>query len=370
MRLLLFTERFRIVGAGAENDAVSLCEELGRRKHEVHVCADEVDEQEHVQVHQGLETAAALERRLKPDLTIDWGFYRAADVHRVGGGVHREFLKYALMSAPPWLRWYKRLEHRFKKKHRSEIRSEEEILRNPRALYLPISNFIAEQLSRAGIPDERVQVLYNSVDTERFAPDQDVTTRNELRQQWNVPVDGTVLLFVASDLRLKNAALLHRVCTRLHQEDAGMRLVVVGKRPPRFHAPWLVWQPTMHDVERAYAAADILVHPTFYDSFANVVLEAMSCGKPVLVSDRAGVAEIVRAEGGGLVLDVVSPDADEHWGREITALARDPDLRERFGAKGRRAAGNHPFADYVSQIEGVLQSCAAACVSRKLGEMP
>jgi glycosyltransferase involved in cell wall biosynthesis len=365
VKLLLFTERFRVVGAGLENDAVALCRELLRRGHEVHVCAEQGEERDGVQVHLGLENAAELETRLAPDLTIDWAFLRPADVHRIGGGVHREFLRHAVLSIPLWRRWAKLLEYRCKAKHVQACRREARILGNPASFHVPISHLVASQLVRSGIDDSRIEILYNGVDTNRFRPSHTTDARDALRRQWQVPEQGTVLLLVANDLRLKNAAMLLRIGASLHGIDAGLRLVVVGKHAPRLQAPWLVHQPTIHEIEHAYAAADLLVHPTLYDSFGNVVLEAMSCGKPVVVSDCAGVAEIVAAEGGGAVLGVQGPLAEQRWHETIASLIRDPERRHDLGTRGRMVAENHTFTGLADQFEALLVRLAASAPRRR-----
>ena len=63
------------------------------------------------------------------------------------------------------------------------------------------------------------------------------------------------------------------------------------------------------DMRDAYFAADLLVHPTFYDPCSNVVLEAMACGLPVITMRSNGASEMLRPIGPrgecaeGLVLD-------------------------------------------------------------------
>jgi UDP-glucose:(heptosyl)LPS alpha-1,3-glucosyltransferase len=57
------------------------------------------------------------------------------------------------------------------------------------------------------------------------------------------------------------------------------------------------------DMERLYAASDVMVLPTRYDSFSNVVLEAMACDIPVITTRNNGAAEIIEPGRNGFVLD-------------------------------------------------------------------
>ncbi len=70
------------------------------------------------------------------------------------------------------------------------------------------------------------------------------------------------------------------------------------------------WIGEAYDAEkfRLYAAADLLVLPSFNENFANVVIEALSAGTPVLVSDAVGLSDYVRSNDLGWVCET-APEA-------------------------------------------------------------
>jgi UDP-glucose:(heptosyl)LPS alpha-1,3-glucosyltransferase len=70
----------------------------------------------------------------------------------------------------------------------------------------------------------------------------------------------------------------------------------------------VVWTGPHKEVERLYAAADVVALPARYEPFGNVHLEALACGLPVLTSAHAGGAEVVRPGDNGWV--VAEPTAD------------------------------------------------------------
>ena len=84
--------------------------------------------------------------------------------------------------------------------------------------------------------------------------------------------------------------------------------------------------------ERMFAAACVLVLPSYSESFGNVVLEAMQRGLPVIVTPEVGAADVVTESGGGLV---AGGDA-QSLGAAIDRLTEDADKASAMGEAGRR----------------------------------
>jgi glycosyltransferase involved in cell wall biosynthesis len=100
-----------------------------------------------------------------------------------------------------------------------------------------------------------------------------------------------------------------------------------------------------------------LLHPTYYDSCANVVLEAMSSGLPVVASDRCGANELISDGRSGFELPVTGRAGKviAAWQERILALGNDKALRERVGHEARRAMLENGFDSYVAKFEALLQ---------------
>ena len=89
------------------------------------------------------------------------------------------------------------------------------------------------------------------------------------------------------------------------------------------------------DVERVFAAADVVVCPSQFESYGLSVVEAMASGKPVVSTRRGGPSEtIVHGETGYLV----DPGDAETFARYVIELLRNPDLKARMGAAARARA--------------------------------
>jgi UDP-glucose:(heptosyl)LPS alpha-1,3-glucosyltransferase len=237
---------------------------------------------------------------------------------------------------------------------------EERLLRDASGDILAVSSFVADQVCRwAGPCEERLHVLLNGVDADRFRAPQDPGQRATMRQSWGLGEDDVAFLFVAHNLRLKNLRLLTGVFADLHPACPHLKLVVVGKRAPRIQAPWLVYAGQTDRPEEAYWAGDALLHPTLYDACANVVLEAMASGLPVASSDSNGSAERIRNGESGWVLPVHGPGAATTWADLVRRLGTGSGLRAQVGQRAAVAATGWSMDQYVRGFESVLASALA-----------
>jgi len=199
------------------------------------------------------------------------------------------------------------------------------------------------------VPSARVHVVYNGVDLDRFHPDARAKVHAAARAEARIPGDAWALLFVGSGFERKGLATAIDAFARLPR---AMHLMVIGKGDVgayRAQASTLgveqrvAWLGPRPDVERWYAAADVVVLPTTYEPFGNVHLEALAAGVPIVTTTRAGGAEIVTDECGA----VVAP-------ADPLALA---DAVERLRARAPAAmravcrAAAEPFT-YATQVAG------------------
>jgi glycosyltransferase involved in cell wall biosynthesis len=136
-----------------------------------------------------------------------------------------------------------------------------------------------------------------------------------------------------------------------------MKLIVVGKWKPSLMPPNSIYAGELTDMVTCYQAADGLVHPTFFDSCANVVLEAMSTGLPVVVSNVCGAHELVEEGKSGFVLPVTGKKREirDQWLKTLQVLGGDEALRRRMGAAGREAMIRNDFGVYVTRLEGFMK---------------
>jgi glycosyltransferase involved in cell wall biosynthesis len=322
----------------------------------MHVVTDRGGPVPGVSVYQGLTQISKVLEEVRPALFIDWGLNHPADIHRLGGGAHQYFLEHSLNAYHGLFRWYKRLRSR-SPKHRAIIRKQGEMLRRPGAFFLANSRFAADQVVAAGARDEAVAVLHNGVDTGMFRPAKGKEAVDRLRLRWGLSPSDVAVLFVAHNLLLKNFALLRDIFQGLASRYPMMKLIVVGKRKPSLMPPNSVYAGELSDMVTCYQAADFLAHPTFFDSCANVVLEAMSTGLPVAASNVCGAHELVEEGKSGFVLPVTGKKREvrDEWMKTLQVLGTDEVLRRRMGAAGREAMLGNDFGYYVTRLEGFMK---------------
>jgi UDP-glucose:(heptosyl)LPS alpha-1,3-glucosyltransferase len=165
------------------------------------------------------------------------------------------------------------------------------------------------------VPSSKITVIYNGVDTVRFNQKVRIHHRRTMRDQLSYSDKDIVLLFISNNFKLKG---LSSILQAMHTLDhPRFKLLIVGDDHPKpfyklINRLGLVDRiqfagPQRH-TEKFYACADIFVLPTKYDAFANVCLEAMACGLPVVTTKSNGAADIMEHGKTGLILHQCTPD--------------------------------------------------------------
>ncbi len=203
-----------------------------------------------------------------------------------------------------------------------------------------------------GADPARVRVVHPGVDLGRFTPGD----RRTARAAVGLPADAVVLMFVGRIQPLKAPDLLVRAAAAAIDSDPSLRqrLVVAVLGGPsgsglahpdsldelaralgirdvvRFHPP--VGQDRLPDY---YRAADLVVVPSYSESFGLVAIEAQACGTPVAASAVGGLPTAV-ADG---VSGVLVPGHDPgQWAQVLLDLMADPGRRDELGRGAVRHA--------------------------------
>jgi UDP-glucose:(heptosyl)LPS alpha-1,3-glucosyltransferase len=116
------------------------------------------------------------------------------------------------------------------------------------------------------------------------------------------------------------------------------------------------------DVRIFYAAADALVAPSLEDSFNLPVLEAMSCGLPVVVSSAAGVSDWLAHGKDSIVLE--DPENRDELIAATRLLATNSELREAIASNGLRTAAKFSWDSHVNELRKLLVAAAAEKLRR------
>jgi UDP-glucose:(heptosyl)LPS alpha-1,3-glucosyltransferase len=160
------------------------------------------------------------------------------------------------------------------------------------------------------VPEDQIQVVYNGVDTERFHP-RNHQYREEIRRRHGIG-DEFVILFVSNNFRMKGLGYLVKALAEIRQEDCRLfKLLVLGRDR---QGPYLrlakkmqipqevVFVGSTDEPEKYYGAADLLVHPTFYDACSLTVLEGLASGLPVVTTISNGASDVISQGEDGWVI--------------------------------------------------------------------
>ena len=204
---------------------------------------------------------------------------------------------------------------------------------------IAVSRLTAADIGRHYGRHEGVTVIPHGTDTDMFHPRLRPTCRPELLARLGLPETAVLVLF-AGNLQKGGVAAVEVVARvpGVHlllatPSDAGAVLARAGELNVADRVHWLGFSK---EPQRWIAAADLLLFPTFFDTFGLVILEAMACGLPVVTTRRAGAADLVaHGETGWLVDD---PCDIEGMSEGVRMLVADEALRQRMGRAGRAVA--------------------------------
>jgi glycosyltransferase involved in cell wall biosynthesis len=220
-----------------------------------------------------------------------------------------------------------------------------------------VSQKVADEIRAIGLtPRNRVDVIYNGVDTQGFAAAQGD------RAKFNLPAEAFLLLFVG-DLRTPRKNL-GTVLEALRHLPDHVHIAVAGYLPGspypeqarslgianRVHFLGLVKEMPvlMHSV-------DAFVFPSRYEAMSLSLLEAMAAGLPVVTARTAGGAEIITPEC-GIVLD--DPDDPKALAGAISQLAESDEARRAMGVAANDLATGFGWARMAAQYIALYRQLA------------
>jgi glycosyltransferase involved in cell wall biosynthesis len=230
-----------------------------------------------------------------------------------------------------------------------------------------------ELVSIARVPADKVQIIHNFIDLDRFRPPT-AEERAAARAKWNLP-PGDIALLVPGRISLQKhqfgLGLALGMMRRRGQLAANVRVLLAGRRHDRIYGalldPWLKLQGvhdrfthlgTVTDMVSLYQAADVAVLPSLWEGLPNAVLEALACGLPAVVSHAANIDGIV-PDGAGFEVPTFAhrPLADALV--RITALSDEE--RRAMGARGRaHIADNFSAARVLGEMVDLYDHLLAA----------
>ncbi len=292
-----------------------------------------------------------------------WG----ADVVRPGGGVQREYVKQRAASYRTCLRrTTNRVLRALSIRERLRISIDDRLYAPPGPrLIIANSDMVRRELERhyPHVAD-RVRVVYNGADVQRFSPELKRTHRARVRAELGVPADALVGVFVGHDWRRKGLYTSIEALGLLTDGARPVHGIVVGRgnqrraerAAARARCAERIRFVGPRSPEAFYGASDVLVLPSYYDPCANVTLEALACGLPAITSVHNGAFELLTPGVTGYCVDDAS---DAGQVAAYLERFRDPDRLAGASQAARELALRHPLKKMYRDIIGAIEELAA-----------
>jgi len=216
------------------------------------------------------------------------------------------------------------------------------------------------------VPDEKIAVVYNGVDTEKFHPRLRGNFRAKMRRRLNIEESDFVIMTAAHNFKLKGVRFLIELAGELARRGFGaFRILIVGKdKDGRFRAraralgveDRALFAGAADNIVPYYGCADLFILATFYDPCSNAALEALAMGLPVVTTVFNGVSELMSEGKEGYVLS--HPGQVQRMADIVIGL-RDEKKRNEMGRAARDLAERHTLAGHVERITALYEQVIA-----------
>lgn len=372
MKIAFIKKRYIPYG-GAENYLHTTLNILKKSGHELHIFAQNWIQEEGVSFHPinvpfrgSLFSSIYFNKRVKEELSMNSfdcvvSFERTTlqDIYRAGDGCHAEWL--SIRKSFETL--LKRASLRINPFHIYTRHLERNIFRNTRLIIANSCMVKRQIMGHYGIPEDRIVVLYNGVNIERFHPGNREKWRAEIRKGLGLAETEKLILFVGSDFKRKGLAILIESIGILKKGGYNnLKLLVTGRGNIRRYKllcarhgieEKTIFNGSQKEIEKIYAGADLFVLPTLYDPFSNATLEAMASGLPVITTENNGASELIENGTEGYMLKYplsVSDLADKIY-LSLEKL-------EEMGMKGRKRAEQLSIEEIINKfLRLIMQTC-------------
>ena len=371
MKIAIIRQKFVNYG-GAEQFVSGYTRYLAEMGHEVHIFANQWTPSHHpnVKIHS---VRAFTRNSFLRVLSFAWFALQAIsfksydivqsheriwhqDIYRAGDGCHREWLE----RRSSYLPFIKRFFLNFNLFHRLVLKLEKRIFEKGECKkIIAISEMVKRNiLKHYRLPEDRVKVVYNGVQLDRFDPSNKKYFYDEVRQQLRISDQEVMILFVGSGFERKGLEYL--IKSIQYVKEKNWRLVLVGKGKWRKYLKFtskknqekITCLEPIDEIEKLYAAADFFILPSIYEPFGNANLEALASGLPIITSQNTGASEIITPKKEGIILE--DPSNSKSIAEAIDYLM-DPKNREPMVSAARSLAEKFTQQRNASEMLKIYQ---------------
>ena len=234
-----------------------------------------------------------------------------------------------------------------------------------------ISPEIASEWTSKRVPPKKIHLIPNGVDMTRFAPVNE-KQKSFLRGKLNLPQDTIIAIYTGRLVAYKGLPLLLKVWNEIRCSHDNAILLLAGTGGLDIHnceaqlhdyvtsaglENYIWFLGTVQNIPEYLQAADLFVFPTENDAFPSSLIEAMSCGLPVVTTPVGAIKTIVAHQETGLL---VQPGNRQQLYKALVTIVSDKSLAIHLGQAGRkiveeRYSAGSMMRKYLCLFESTLQ---------------
>lgn len=215
---------------------------------------------------------------------------------------------------------------------------------NPNLTIVGCSNWMADLVHMSFLKDKRIEVIHNGIDLNVFKPSE------------SKPNDGTFRVLAVSNVWNKEKGYYDILKLREHL-PTDFEIIIVGltadqlKELPK-GIKGIQRTQNVQEMVDLYSSSNVLINPTYADTFPTINIEALACGTPVITYKTGGSPEIID-EKTGVVVEQGNLEALTH---AITSLREKPLDSEECRKRAETLFNKEErFKDYINLYEKLLK---------------
>ncbi|MFQ5964756.1 MAG: glycosyltransferase family 4 protein [Candidatus Scalinduaceae bacterium] len=372
MKIALNIYKFIPSKGGGEKYLANLANQLTERGHEVHIFASEWENHKLIHFHtvpvirypKFLKEVSFVinswRKIVKDDFDIVQVVGRALgmNVFNPHCGVEKAWLKQDYVSIRnPFYRCLKHITRFFSLRENFLLWLDKKQYTSKNvSKIIAISDMIKNDIIKYhNINPQKINVIYNGVDIQRFKPDNRKEFSKLLREKLFIG-EEFVILYISNNFRLKGLLTLINALGELKKSHKNFKALIIGRGRDTSYRKLakklnclenLVFLGYVNEIEKYYAASDLYVHPTFYDICSLVVTESLASGLPVITTVFDGASGVIDDGIEGFVL---KDPLDYKTLANKISLFFDDEFRQRTSTAARKKAEIYPVEKNCEEI--------------------
>ena len=222
-----------------------------------------------------------------------------------------------------------------------------------------VSNFLKKLAIKIGVSEEKIKVIYNSIDFLDIENNLKFNVKKELN------IAGKVILTNARLTPWKGVDMLIKIMPKLIKKYKDIKFIIISEGPERKNLEKLTLDLDVENnviftgiisrelVVEYLKISDVFVLNSNYEGMSHVLLEAMKVGVPIITTKAGGNPETIINNQTGLLVDYRNK---EQWVNAISQILDNPDLAERLIKQAKEDLKRFNWDNLVKETINIFEN--------------